>query len=363
MILPDGFVPIQLANLKNLSRNAGVTVDEVSPFADRHHLAWSSDELILDRNYGLAYHAMQLDPAAIWGRTSDLPSYSGDHLANFGFLRVPFRRIPRRLVRSRAEIEDLLAVIKSAVPNLRMLFRGQTSEYLIKRSSETSRWLFGEDGVSEPSLGTSASRRHPALESVIPEWSALLNIFMIETGMQGQRKYEDLFGGYELPLFALALAQHYGLPTSGLDVTARLDVGLFFALMKFNKLGPGFQAAYSRKTDSDVMPVLYLLFSPEQQQFGYEQFGLASFLRGRPHAQAARFMHMGWGHAVNACAERIFLALYLDPSGDFDPIPSPAELFPGGEDDPFGNFLEHADISKFPDTFRQVLEEGFYTIT
>jgi FRG domain len=362
MILPDGFVPIQLADLKDLSRSAGVTVDEVSPFADRHHLARGSDELILDRQYGLAYHSMQLDPAAIWARTSDLPSYSGDHLANFGFLRVPFRRIPRRIVHSRAEIEDLLAVIKSADPNLRMLFRGQTNEYLIKRSPETSRWLFGEDGVSEPSLGTSASRRHPALEHVLPEWSALLNIFMIETGMQGQRDYEDLFGGYGLPLFALALAQHYGLPTSGLDVTDSLDVGLFFALMKFKKLGSGFRAAYSRETHSDVIPVLYLLFPPEQQQFGYEQFGLESFLRGRPHAQAARFMHMGWGHAVNACAERIFLALYLDPSGDFDPIPSPAQLFPRGADDPFGNFLEHADMSRFPDTFKQVLEEGFYTI-
>lgn len=362
MILPDGFVSIQRDDLKDLSRNAGVTVDEVSPFADRRHLVWNRDELILDRQYGLAYHEMQLDPAAIWGRTSDLPPYSGDHLANFGFLRVPFRRIPRRIVQSRAEIENLLSAITSADPNLCLLFRGQTNEYLIKRSPETSRWLFGEDAVSELSLGTSASRRHPALEHVLPEWSALLNIFMIETGMEGRREYEDLFGGYGLPLFALALAQHYGLPTSGLDVTDRLDIGLFFALMKFNKPGPGFEAEYSRKTDSEVMPVLYLLFPPEQQQFGFEQFGVDSFLRGRPHAQAARFMHMGWGQAVNACAERIFLALYLDPAGDFDPIPSPAQLFPRGADDPFGNFLEHADISAFPDTFKQVLEEGFYTV-
>src|ERR1700750_2098824 len=101
-----------------------------------------------------------------------------------------------------------------------MLFRGQTTEHFITRSRVTSRWLFDEDEVLEPSLTTSASRRRPALEQVLPEWCALLNVFLIEAcGMEGEPQYEDFTGGLGFPLFALALAQHYGLPTSGLDVT------------------------------------------------------------------------------------------------------------------------------------------------
>jgi hypothetical protein len=363
MILPDDFVPIQPADLKDLSRNAEVTVDEISPFADRRELVRAGDELILDRHYGLTYHAMELRPAAIWGRTADLPPYSGDHLANTGFLRVPFRRIPRRVVRSRAEVESLIATIRSADPNLRMLFRGQTTEHVIKRSPETSRWLFGEDAVFEPSLTTSASRRRPALEQVLPEWSALLNVFLVEAcGMEGQQEYEDFTGGFGFPLFGLALAQHYGLPTSGLDVTDRLDVALFFALMKFDKPAGSCRATYSRQTEFKSMPVLYLLFPPEQQQFEYERYRVEGFPRGRPDAQSARFMHMGWGHADNACAERIFLALYLDPEGNYGPIPSPVQLFPKGTEDAFGHFLEHTDTRPFPEAFKQVLEKDFYTV-
>ncbi len=363
MILPDDFVSIEPVDLRDISRNAGIMVDEVSPFANRRELVISGDQLILDRHYGLAYHAMELRPSAIWGRTADLPPYSGDHLANRGFLRVPFRRIPRRLVRSRRDIEGLVATIRSADPNLRMLFRGQTTEHFIQRSPETTRWLFGEDAVMEPSLTTSASRRRPALDHVISEWCALLNVFLVKAcGMGGQQDYENLAGGCGFPLFSLALAQHYGLPTSGLDVTDRLDVALFFALMKFHKPAGGHRATYSRLTEFESLPAVYLLFPQQEQQFEYERYRTETFPRGRPDAQSARFMHMGWGHSDNACAERIFLALYLDPEGDYGPIPSSGQLFPKGADDPFGHFLEHIDTGSFPEALKQVLEENFYSV-
>jgi len=363
MTLPDEFVHVCLAELKDTWRNAELTIDEFSPFANRREMMGVSNELIIDRHYGLAYHAMELRSSAIWGSTADLPEYSGDHLGSAGFLRVPFRRIPRCVVRSRAEIERLVAGIRSADPSLRMLFRGQTQEHLIKRSPETSRWLFGEDGVLEPSLVTSASRRHPALEQVLPEWCALLTTFLVEAcGMEDQRQFRDLTEGFGLPLFALALAQHYGLPTSGLDVTDRLDIALFFALMKFEKPRASNRANYTRQTNFEHLPVLYLLFPPESQQFEYERFRVEGFPRGRPDAQSARFMHMGWGHADNACAERIFLALYLDPEGDYDPIPSPRQLFPKDGDDPFASFLECVNTRLLPAALKRVLEEGFYVV-
>src|ERR1041385_1592206 len=162
MSLPDGFVAVDPTELRDLSKNAGATLDEISPFARRGEIRRTDEGLMIDRHYGLTYPTRELRPAAIYGPADELPPYSGDELSNAGFLRVPFRRIPRRIVRSRAEIEALLSSIRSADSDLKMLFRGQTREHLITRSPQTAQLLYGSDSVMEPSLTTSASRRSPA---------------------------------------------------------------------------------------------------------------------------------------------------------------------------------------------------------
>jgi hypothetical protein len=133
--------------------------------------------------------------------------------------------------------------------------------------------------------------------------------------------------------------------------------------MKFDKPAGSCRATYTRQTEFKAMPVLYLLFPTKEQQFAYERYRADGFPSGRPDAESARFMHMGWGHADNACAERIFLALYLEPEGDYGPIPSLEQLFPMGADDAFGHFLEHTDTRSLPETFKQVLENNFYTLS
>jgi hypothetical protein len=210
MTVPDGFIPFETGKLGDVTSNAEFAQNEFSAFAQPDLIRPISDQLIVDQYYGLSYQEMELLPAAIYGKTEDLPFYSGDNLSNAGFLRVPFRRIPRHVVRSRAELEDIVGSIRSADPNLRMLFRGQSQEYLIKRSPETTRWLYGADSVDEPSLMTSASRRKPGLEGILPEWCALLRIFV--SHLPGPIEKEFATDG-NFPLFALALAQHYGLPT------------------------------------------------------------------------------------------------------------------------------------------------------
>src|ERR1700722_18229601 len=145
--IPDGFVPLEASQLGELALNANFIVDEFSPFADHQSLATLSTALIVDRYFGQIYRGNEPLPTAIYGKTVDLPSYSGDHLANDGFLRVPFRRIPRRIVPTRREIEAILASITSADDNLRILLRGQTRQYVIRRSVETTRWVYGEDTV------------------------------------------------------------------------------------------------------------------------------------------------------------------------------------------------------------------------
>lgn len=362
MSTPDGFVPIADAELQDVALNTEFTVDEFSPFVDPRMITSVRDELIVDHYYGQVYHAMELEPAGIYGRTSDLPVYSGDELANHGFLRVPFRRIPRRVVRNRTELETILRGIRSADPSLRILLRGQTREYTIRRASGTSQWLYGEDSVLEPSLQTSAARRRPPLEEVLPEWCTLLRLFLAENEERTRLPSSGFSQHFGFPLFALALAQHYGLPTAGLDLTDRLDVALFFALMKYQRPAGNYRATYAPLTEFTEMPVLYLLSVSERQQFEYEQYRAEGFPWGRPDAQSARFMHIGWGYASNACARRIFLALYLDPAGHYDPIPTPADLFPGGETDRFAAFLEETSRRRLPETLDRVFKEGFYTV-
>ena len=211
MIAPDGFLAVAEEDLLESAGNAEFTVDEFSPFAEPRLIVPTGGGLIVDRYYGQAYHAMELTPAAIYGRTAVHPSYSGDELANHGFLRVPFRRIPRRVVRSRAELEAILGGIRSADSSLRILLRGQTREYLIHREAETAQWLYGEESVLEPSLQASAARRNPPLEAVLPEWCLLLQFFLHAEAERGNgpdpHEFVRQFG---FPLFALALAQHYG---------------------------------------------------------------------------------------------------------------------------------------------------------
>src|ERR1700761_5294246 len=98
MTIPDGFVRIDVTDRTSFRLNLGASLNEFSAFTNLSAVESVSDQIIVDRNYGLAYTEMKLLPAAIYGAAEDLPAYSGDSLSNHGFLRVPFRRIPRRIV-------------------------------------------------------------------------------------------------------------------------------------------------------------------------------------------------------------------------------------------------------------------------
>src|SRR3954467_13554605 len=83
--------------------------------------------------FGQLYDTRTELPYAIYGRTDDLPPYAGEGRADAGFLRVPFRRIPKLLIRNRKQFDFFVKHIVSADPNLITLFRGQTREYLLNR--------------------------------------------------------------------------------------------------------------------------------------------------------------------------------------------------------------------------------------
>lgn len=359
----DGFVVIDPSKDVLAEHNLRPQLNEISPFCRFPSFSFrkASEGLIVDKYYGLAYDFEIPPEAAIYGVSDELPSYSGDIYADLGFLRVPFRRVPRIRVRSRRHLEEIIRGIVNPDPDLVLLYRGQHTEYPLRRSPETLRALYGDENAREPSLLASSARSGTKLEDVLPEWMSTLMAYLGVTA-DAERNLQNAASRYAFSLFALALAQHYGLPSVGLDVTTDFNVALFFALTKLDPKGAGSQAVTCRrKNPADGDSVLYILAPNEAYQLNYDDFRPPGFRALRPERQAARFMHEGWGLRENAAAHQLFMALYLDPSGDFDPIPPATDLFPAASLDRFSEHLQRlCALQGLPARFQQFLQRYYF---
>lgn len=346
----------------------------ISPFAKISNISNSSTQgqAFIDENYGLVYDDYFLNgETAIYGQTDLLPTYSGDQLANFGFLRVPFRKIPRIYVNDKQELLSIISSIESRDPNMVLLYRGQSSEHCVQRSKDTLTTLYGSTDVIEPSLITSAARKNLKLEEILPSWMPILNLYIDsvlnelprKVLSQVDRKIRNFQCGSNFSQFALAMAQHYGLPSVGLDVTPDLDVALFFAFKKFVTAGTSSHYKYTdnKDVDPDKPPVIYIMAPTEAQQLNYFDFKPSVLPFLRPDMQKARFMHTGWGLNKNFAATRIFLAIYLNPTGDFGSIKSPMELFP--TQDSFAQLISNfKEGQRHDDPIFAKFLEGFYIV-
>jgi hypothetical protein len=212
------------------------------------------------------------------------------------------------------------------------------------------------------------------LEAALPEWCLLirsyqlkLHVLLMNEGPPAQseqlaevmqvdrRRLESSLDNHTL---AFSLAQHYGLPSMGLDLTDQLDTALFFALHQFER-GEGRQL---RVTPSGAQnSVVYVFALPERFCVEHARARPRIFPTGRPDAQVAWFSHMGWGCRRNQCAEYLAMALYLEPGVDFGPLPSAGALFPAAPEDPFGSFIENvlAETWASP-VLRRYLEELYW---
>ncbi|GAB1444019.1 hypothetical protein MASR2M39_28640 [Ignavibacteriales bacterium] len=367
-----------MENLLNIDPKIGNTHEQniyqyknlISPFCNHNVLRdlTCSNEIVVDKNYGLMYDKGILDKKVVpYGLQEMIPDYSGDELANYGFLRVPFRKIPRFLVKNRSEIDRFIESIEMRDNNLKLLYRGQSCEYFIQRNSEEKISLFGSENILEPSLIPSAVRRNILMEDIMPLWNSMLHLFLdritdsLPEGIKDETRKEltNFKSSLNFGLFSMAMAQHYGLPSVGLDATDKIEIALFFATHSFTKDGISCSYKYNLPQMRNA-PVIYILTPPERGQLNYEQFTPfhASFLR--PDKQSARFLHTGWGLGMNTCARRIWVALYLDPLGEFGNIAKTEELFPKVDD-----FAQHLEplIQLFDGDKLKNYFENFYVLS
>ncbi|WP_417798763.1 FRG domain-containing protein [Terasakiella pusilla] len=323
-------------------------INELSPYAQMPtSLESFENEVIFDGCYGQAYSYDLPLSGAIYGKSDCIPNEEIDKLSNYGYLRVPFRKIPRIRVASTQEIRDILNIAISYIPKHRLMFRGQNSEYCIDRDERTKIALFGDENTLEPSLPPSASRMGVAIDEIIPPWQYAIQLFWhshltklygkISAGQfsRYQKFFDEWLQTYQFQYFGMALAQHYGLPTSGLDVTSRLETAIYFARNTL-KGKDGILTAQSNKNEA----VLYVL-APKEDMYvqAFDAVKTVGFPLIRPDKQDAYFMHQGWGFANNQTVNRIVLAFYLDPDGDYIDLPTTDELFPSPNEDPFYSFL------------------------
>lgn len=330
--------------------NAFWLADRVSGACDKSLINEVENEATyVDPYFGLSWSWTPKPGAALYGRTDDIPPAPVDAHGNGQFLRVPFRRIPIIEIGSMAELHSLARSVRSEDPSVRGVWRGQVSQYFLKRQDADKLRLYGDVDILEPSLVPSASRSNVYFPDFHAAWSGLLDLYMVRrlgelssTYPSNKRRLaSDLaaFGaGYNYRLWALATAQHYGLPSVGLDLTPDIDVALFFALHRI-AIDRATGALTVTRADATAEPVIYGLGGFKNDLLNDEEIGPAWLQCARPRAQKAMFYVTAWGLSSNKAADRIYCAIKLRDHANWRLPLSKEDLFPNGPADPLVEFL------------------------
>ncbi len=230
------------------------------------------------------------DPTGIWRR--DLPGppvqqFRIEIEEDLGWMRREFER-------------TLSSVTTRLVSHIWKLspfyFRGQTQEYF----RDELVWL-------APSWLRRADL-YPNLDVILAncadavyQWTCLLDGFVPNSYLSKQLRYPSgrtltltgLAAAAEHPQ-VLALMQHYGFPTHFLDLSASLDVSLWFASHTFDRGSGQGQAKYvaSEFPESyERWPTIYVFTSVDVIDF--RQLHVKRKNAARPHAQQAAFLAGG----------------------------------------------------------------------
>ena len=143
-------------------------------------MAADGTDFVVDDLYGHSWSFVPAEGAAVYGLTSRFKPSPVDHFAKGNFLRVPYRRVPVLEVKSLEELMWFASRIHSMDESIKLMWRGQTREYLIERPEQESLRLFGEPRVVEPSLPSSGARLRIEFATVFEQWAAILDAYIVE---------------------------------------------------------------------------------------------------------------------------------------------------------------------------------------
>lgn len=308
---------------------------------------------VIDTQYGRIYDCVVGDLNGIYGKSSCMKNYvSLNDLTVVDELRVPFRKIPVYEVSSKDQIETAVDSISNDNSGYEILLRGQTKQYLLDRSELELEFLFGSTDVKEPSFLPSHLRHNYDEVFLQSMWHNQAAMLFESVGYEYSKTLSnDKFELYQndinyirnthlMTAFSLGIAQHYGMPSVGLDLSDDLDVASWFASNSMTNTKDG--STTSEKVDSSthITSMIYVFRCPKDAVFDYKVVKPKIFPAGRPDAQSAWFGHVGWGAASNQLGS--YLACAFNLSKEFiDSLPQDIEttLFPNKKDDPILNFF------------------------
>lgn len=299
----------------------------------------------LDRDYGRVFFAGRVVRSAVYGRTERMEHYVRFRgLEVVDELRVPYRLIPIFAINDLQQIPAAVESLARANPNYSVLMRGQGTTYLLRREAAESALLYGGP-VAEPSFKPSFLRRNfheLTLHSIWHNQAALLlndvgfdyASLLPESALTDY--WNDIRSLRRTPYFdgfALGIAQHYGLPSVGLDLTDDHRVAAWFALYDM-AIDAETRATTCNVVSPDTKPTIFVFRCPKDTVFDYRAVRPKQFPHGRPDRQAAWFAHVGWGAAENQMALYLMCGIRIHPhmAGQL-PNDFTRYLFPKTEDD------------------------------
>lgn len=341
-------------------------LNEISIYHCKDLYERDEEDCVLDEYYGTVFSASAYERMCPYGISSEMLYYDcmGNYCDNYkvvDYFRVPYGKIPIYEVADNRQAEQIIQHVTDYNRDYNILFRGQGSYYTINRSSEERDLLYGESKAKEPSFLSSHCRPNINLDEKFLQslWNWQGRMLLNDIGVDlynelPNTEYMDYFhskqeieGTFKLSLFSLGIAQHYGMPSVGLDLTDDYRTALCFASNKFtydsnNNLNVKLLDDFSKS-------MIYVFRCPRNVVFPYSYTKPKNFPKCRPDCQHAWFGHVGWGFAKNqmgmylACCIKVTKEMYA--SIDQNYLKS---LFPSSKDDPV---LEH---------FLKIKRKSFY---
>jgi FRG domain len=284
-------------------------------------------------------------------------------------LRVPFRKIPIYELDSTIQIQELIETVIKENTSYSILLRGQTKFYASDREKSETAFLYGDDFAKEPSFQPSFLRSNFNETFIYGLWHSQTALLLDDVGVdlsrfltnkQIEEYREDITkikGSPHFTPIALGFAQHYGMPSIGLDLTKDLKVALWFATNQLVIDKEGIAATYPISDFSES--TLYIFRCPEDAVFSHQHIKPKFINDTRPDRQDAWFSHVGWGLAKNQLASYLVCGVRLTPNilSLFEPTYA-KYLFPSRDEDLVLNtFLDIVENKKYIGEVRRALNK------
>lgn len=330
--------------------------------------------LLTDTCYGTTFAPPAADDPPLYGRDGEPTQGLGGasiegSLASFrvaGFGRAGPFRIPFVEVDSVRELAALVSAVERTAHGP-LLFRGQPRHFSVNRPAAANRLLYGTPGVDELSLTTAASRAgfewdHFQLRFELQAQGLLYADLGADrfagrfVDPAGTLRFEDAEiqrrdGWWQQRFIAfeqacMGIAQHYGIPTDGLDLTSDLTVAVWFATSVVHPSASedGEAVACYRLADPQARPVVYVVSADLSEDAATPLDLLGGLRSSRAERQRAHLHYGGWGLHTNLCATETLVGVYLSRACAAEAARNrlPAEaLFPGEAEDPlFAQLLD-----------------------